>query len=576
MKSLLLFILGSLIFAFVLQSESRTQTPNRKLKSIEEAELRTAATKAIKLIQRAQSVWYQKETCTSCHHQLLPQIPFSLARERGVQLDEKAARETTATSFAFLKDLDSVVQGYDYIDVMFDGWALTTASRAGIRPSPTTDAEAQFIASRQLPDGSWPTVDDRPPQSSSLFTVTAVCAEAVRQYMPERFNVERETRLRLARQWFLKAQPRTTEDRTFQLFGLKWARADQDTLKKAARRLIAEQREDGGWSQLPSLSSDAYSTGEALVALRDVGAIETGDPAYQRGLRFLLGNQQSDGSWVLKSRLHPPAPVSPPYVNTEFPPFQHDQFISIMATSWAASALLEAVPSRTDIAKQPALADIAPTAQEKWIHVALNGSTAELRKLLDAGMNANAKTAQGTSALMLAARDLEKVKLLIDRGADVDARSAAGVTPLMVAARYRGNVEVVRLLLKKEAKVIPDKSVEVRNDASALFFAAAAGDVQTVSALLDAGAKVDQRMTLLGQFSISPLNYTISLGDPALIDYLISKGADPNEVDNDQISMLSWATIANQGRVVQALLARGAKVNHVDKFGMTPLLYAAS
>src|SRR5262249_48391240 len=141
---------------------------------------------------------------------------------------------------------------------------------------------------------------------------------------------------------------------------------------------------------------------------------------------------------------------------------------------------------------------------------------------------------------------------------------------------HRGNAEVVRFLLKKGAKVISDKSLEVRNDASALFFAAAAGDVQTIGALLDAGGKVDQRMMLLGQFSITPLNYTISLGDPELIDYLISKGADPNEMDNDQISMLGWATIANQASVVKALLARGAKVNHVDKFGMTPLLYAAS
>src|SRR5215510_8291839 len=139
-KKLLLFILGSLVFGLVLQPEMRTQTPNRDTKVIEEAELRTAASKAIKLIQHAQSIWYQKETCTSCHHQLLPQIPFSLARERGVQLDEKAARETTANAFAFLKDLDSVVQGYDFIDVMFDGWELTTAARAGIRPSAATDA----------------------------------------------------------------------------------------------------------------------------------------------------------------------------------------------------------------------------------------------------------------------------------------------------------------------------------------------------------------------------------------------------------------------------------------------------
>jgi ankyrin repeat protein len=582
-KRLLLLFFPMMIFIFVFQQESvskqvalEANQPANETKTADETELRTSAAKAIKLIQHSQSVWYQKETCTSCHHQLLPQIAFSLARERGVQLDEKAALEITANSFAFLKDLDSVVQGYDYIDVMFDGWALTAAHMAGVRPSPTTDAEAQFIASRQFPDGSWPTIDDRPPQSSSLFTVTAVCAEAVRQYMPEQFKNERETRLRMARQWLLKAQPRTTEDRTFQLFGLRWAGADQTALKEAAGRLLGEQREDGGWSQLPGLSSDAYSTGAVLVALHDGAGVPTEDPAYQRGLRFLLRAQQADGSWRVTSRLHPPAPVSPPYVNTDFPPFQHDQFISIMGTSWATAALLNAIPAQSSGLKSVSLADIAPAEQDGWIRVALTGSAADLKRILDAGMKPDAKTTQGTSALMMAARNVEKVKLLVDRGADVNASSAAGITALMVAARYRGNAEVIRFLLKKGARPNADKGAEVRNDASALFFAVMSGDMQNIGALLDAGAKLGAPMKILGQFSSSPLNYAVSLGDPAMVEYLMGKGADPNEVDGDQISMLGWATISNRIDVMQSLLKRGAKVNHVDKFGMTPLLYAAS
>ena len=103
-----------------------------------------------------------------------------------------------------------------------------------------------------------------------------------------------------------------------------------------------------------------------------------------------------------------------------------------------------------------------------------------MKKLLDRGMKPDAKTAEGTTALMFAARDLEKVKLLVGRGADVNAQAATGITPLMVAAQYKGNAEVVRLLLKKGAKPNRDKGVEVRNDASALFLAVMAGDSQTV------------------------------------------------------------------------------------------------
>src|SRR4029077_10046175 len=66
------------------------------------------------------------------------------------------------------------------------------------------------------------------------------------------------------------------------------------------------------------------------------------------------------------------------------------------------------------------------------------------------------------------------------------------------------------------------------------------------------------------------------LETPAMAEYLISKGGDPNEVDGDKISLLAWATISNRLSTVQMLLAHGAKLDSVDRFGMTPLLYAAS
>ena len=460
--------------------------------------------------------------------------------------------------------------------MFFDGWSLVAARIAGVNPTPATAAYAQFIASQQLPDGSWRTIDDRPPQAHSLFAATAVCAQAMRHYLPERLRDERQTRLRRAQEWLLKTNPRTTEDRAFQLFGLLWTGAGAEARKNAARSLLAEQREDGGWSQLPGLTSDAYATGEVLVALREGAGLPTSDTAYQRGLRFLLKAQQPDGSWRVSSRLHPPAPVSPPYTDTEFP-YQHDQFISIMGTSWAVNALLHAIPPKTEEKPgRPAPPDLAPVEQAEWIRAALMGGAPDLKKLLDGGMNPNAKTAEGTTALMLAARDLEKVKLLLDRGADVNARAATGFTPLMVAARYRGNAEVVRLLLKQGARPNADNGVEVRNDATALFFAVATGDVWMAGALLDAGARLSDRMKVLGVFMISPLGYAINGGDSGMVEYLISKGANPNEVDDDGISLLGWATINNRLDTAQALLARGAKVNHVDKFGMAPLLYAAS
>jgi len=588
LKKLLLFGFSLLVVVFGFQFQPVVQATDSNLKTwssnrsggvvapIAEGELRAASEKAIKLMQHSQGVWYKKQTCTSCHHQLLPEIPIKLARERGVRVDETIARDTTTTAFAYLKDLDFQIQGYDYIDVLFDGWALLAANIAGVPSSAATMASAQFIASRQMPDGSWPTMDNRPPQSHSIFTTTAVCIQAIKHYLPDQLKDEREASIRRAREFFLKTQPRTTEDSTYRLLGLRWTGADETARQKAARQLLAEQRSDGGWAQLPALASDAYATGEVLFALHEAAGLRVDNAAYQRGISFLLKTQQPDGSWRVKSRLHPPAPVSPPFVNVEFPPFQHDQFISMMATSWATTALLQAIPVQPARTAVTAGADPAPAEQQEWIRVALTGSAVELKKLLDAGMSPNAKTSEGTTALMLAARSVEKVKLLIDRGADVNARASTGITPLMVAARYRGNTDVVRLLLKKGAKPHADKGTEVRNDASALFFAVMAGDMKTVSALLDAGAPLDSRMKVLGTFLTSPLAFATFEDDAALVEFLISKGADPNEVDADKISILGSAVIGNHAATVKVLLARGSRVNHVDNFGMTPILYAAS
>lgn len=601
MKKLALLGFSVVLFLFGFQQESETQTQpqnavlaidsppgnirpiaftsnriDEKAKPVEEAELRAASARAIKLIQHAQGTWYKKETCTSCHHQLLPEISLKLARERNIPIDETVAQETAAAALAFLKDLDTAVQGYDFIDIYFNGWELVAAHAAGVAPNLTTAAYARLIASRQSPDGSWATIDVRPPQSYSPFTATAICAQAVRHYLPEQLKNEKETRMRRAREWLLKAQPRTTEDRTFQLLGLRWMGADVGVCRKAAQQLLTEQRDDGGWSQLTEMASDAYSTGEALVALREGAGLAASDPAYQRGLRFLLKTQAADGSWHVKSRLHPPAPVSPPYFDTGFP-YEHDQFISMMGSNWAAAAMLQALPAPTGAAMKPrALPNLAPAEQAEWMEAALNGNAADLKKLLDRGMKPDSKTAAGTTALMLAAHDPEKVKLLIERGADVNARAATGITPLMVAAQYNGNIKVVRLLLKKGARPNADKGVEVHYNASALFYAVMAGDVETARTLVDAGANIGDRMKLLGRFTNSLMVYAAGAGNTAIVEYLISKGANPNEMDDDKISMLAWATLSNRVDTVQTLLARGAQANTVDNYGMTPLLYAAS
>jgi hypothetical protein len=125
----------------------------------------------------------------------------------------------------------------------------------------------------------------------------------------------------------------------FRLLGLQAAGALEEEVGNAARELVASQRADGGWGQLDTLDSDAYATGSALYALHVAGGLASDDPAYRRGLTFLLGTQHEDGSWWVPTRSRPVQR----YFESGFP-HGRDQFISCAATGWATTALALACP----------------------------------------------------------------------------------------------------------------------------------------------------------------------------------------------------------------------------------------
>jgi hypothetical protein len=156
---------------------------------------------------------------------------------------------------------------------------------------------------------------------------------ALQLYSP---NVEKAAYKRatqLAAAWLTNAQPRTEDDRSWLLLGLVWAGKNKGAIQKATRELLAVQRPDGGWSDLASIDSNAYATGKALVALHTAG-VPVSDPAYQRGVQYLMNSQFEDGSWFVRSR----AAGIQPYFDNGFPHDVH-QWVSAAATSWATMAL---------------------------------------------------------------------------------------------------------------------------------------------------------------------------------------------------------------------------------------------
>jgi len=538
-------------------------------------QIRSASKRSIAMVQQGSAGFYKFMDCFSCHNHGLPMLAFGIARERGVPVDETAASQVAAKGLLASPDfssIDGAVQDSMIIDpAASDGWALIAAHAAGLRPNLVTAVYARRVANWQRPDGHWPIFDIRPPQSYSLITTTAVALRAMQLYMPAQLHKETGERLERAKSWLLTAEPHSTEDSTFRLFGLRWAGATPPQGSGAARDLLALQRSNGGWAQLPHMQPDAYSTGEALVALHEAGGVAVTNPAWQKGLQYLLSTQDNHGAWHVHTRMISPAPVSPAYFETGFP-YGHDQYLSTDATCWAAMALMLALPKTSTPAAPQSLTALSPKGLAPWMETALLGTATELKALLDAGLDPNSKTAEGTTLLMMAALDPEKVKLLIDRGGDVRAKAKTGFTALMVATTYLGTAESVNLLLAHGGEARPGAGVIF--DASPLFLASLAGDRDNVALLLAKGADPNRKMKMIGTFSTSPLFAAVGFGDPAVIKALLAGGADIRERDRDGMTDLHWAVVGNRLAAVRALLAGGADVSAVDRF--TPLFYAAT
>jgi hypothetical protein len=279
--------------------------------------------------------------CISCHHQSLPAIAVAHARAQGVTVDaELATHPDRATMAMWTPFRESLMQGNCAVVPGFVAnvsYGLFSLADEGFLPNRNTDAAALCLARWQRGDGSWNIDDIRPPLGGSVIKFTALVVRGLSVYLPPGRGDELKSRLERAREFFRKAQPKDTQELSFLMLGMQWAGMAQE-IPPVRDRLLALQRENGGWAQLPGMAPDAYATGHALHALHAAGGLSVADAAYQKGIRYLLRTQLEDGTWFVRSR----AFGFQPYFDAGFP-HGADQFISAAASSWAAIALADSL-----------------------------------------------------------------------------------------------------------------------------------------------------------------------------------------------------------------------------------------
>src|SRR3954471_4649333 len=223
-----------------------------------------------------------------------------------------------------------------------------------------------------------------------------------------------------------------------------------------------------------------------------------------------------------------------------------------------------------------------------------NGDAAMIEALTQAGADANATTTNGTTPLMLAsaAGKPAAVQALLEHGADVNAKEAVkGETALTFAAAF-GRADVIRVLTAKGADVkIMTKAIDLTDFAKeeAERLAAergqqggqgrgnAPGGGRGPQGPQVPGVNRQYNYTeLVGYWGgLAPMHLAARQGELESVKALMEAGADVNQRGaGDPVTPLLIATMNGHFDLAKYLVDHGADPNHAQANGATPL-YAA-
>ncbi len=290
----------------------------------------TAVTRSMRLLEHTSDQFFHKSGCFACHEQPPAEFAAAAARAKGIAVDEKASHERilqiTSTINPVALEGAAALGGADN-----NLYSVEALVRAGYPSNRITDFLTANLAMAQGGDGGWHLPGySRSPIQDSDFSRTAMALRALETYGTPGRSSEMKQRMELGKRWLMHAEPVILEDLDMRLVGVAAAGASAAELRKLAEPILAERCSDGGWAQRKGFPSDAYATGMTLWALNEAGVMRPDE----KGVKYLLGTQSADGSWHVASR----ATKFQEYFESGFP-YKHDQWISTMATGWAANAL---------------------------------------------------------------------------------------------------------------------------------------------------------------------------------------------------------------------------------------------
>jgi hypothetical protein len=234
------------------------------------AEIKKAINKSLALLQPSSHTFLENAGgCQSCHHTDLTAVNLSIAKEKGFTINDTILNEALDSNLNVIKYRKAPLSENDdpTAIVVTGGYQLWALWANQYKSNKVIELLLKNLMQRQTGEGCWVSPNPRPPLEYYSFTATALVLKAMQYYAPSSWQNEVLERTKKASSWLRNTIAETNEEKVFQLLGLTWTNGDKGFIQQQAKKLLATQHEDGGWSQLANLPDDAYATGQALYAL---------------------------------------------------------------------------------------------------------------------------------------------------------------------------------------------------------------------------------------------------------------------------------------------------------------------
>jgi hypothetical protein len=259
------------------------------------------------LVRDAQK-WKADHNCVSCHHGALTVWAMAEVRRSGRAVDEPALDDFITWSLEAGEGKTSVPRP-EGRPKAFNSKALAFALGLGAVGNPDEAIKAgiaklmETVKGDQAEDGSWVAwPETRPPifgpSDDSVTAMGTLAMITAAEGGDESAKVYRDKGVA-----WLTRTPTDDDPQSVAMRIVVFQRSGRSTEEIAplVESIKRRQKEDGGWSQSADMGSDAWATGQALLAL-SIAGLKSEDPVIARGREFLVRTQKEDGSWEMASR----------------------------------------------------------------------------------------------------------------------------------------------------------------------------------------------------------------------------------------------------------------------------------